>query len=67
MNGLTALLAQASGAPTGLTFAGGLIMTVSVALVLGLAAFCMSRILREEKPAGHHHAPLDIDTPDTER
>ena len=65
MNGVAQLLAQAATPEeTGLTFAGGVIMSVSIALVLGLMTFCMSRILREERPSEDHHAPLDIDTHD---
>jgi hypothetical protein len=48
-----------------LTVQGALIMAGCVVLVLGLNIFCMSRILRERHPEEHHHAPLDIDTKDT--
>lgn len=47
-----------------LTTPGAILMTVSIALVLGLAAFCLIRILRLKKPSEHHHAPLEIDTKD---
>ena len=47
-----------------LTTAGGVLMAVSITLVLGLAAFCLIRILRLKKPSEHHHAPLEIDTQD---
>ena len=49
-----------------LTGAGAAIMTVSIVFVLGLMTFCMSRILREQHPKQHLHAPLDIDTHDRE-
>ncbi len=49
----------------GLTFAGTIIMILSVGLVLGLAGFCMVRILAESRPTERHHMPLDIDTHDT--
>lgn len=60
------LLGQANGDEVRLTFAGGVIMVVSICLVLGLLAFCLTRILRESHPETHHHAPLDIDTRDRE-
>jgi hypothetical protein len=41
-------------------------MAVSVTLVLGLCTFCFWRILREAAPSEHHHAPLDIDTRDSD-
>lgn len=47
-----------------MTPSGILMMALSVTLVLGLAIFCFYRILTE-KPH-EHHAPLDIDTHDTE-
>jgi hypothetical protein len=47
-----------------LTAEGAIIMIGCIVLVLGLSAFCMSRILREPRPEEHHHAPLDIDTHD---
>jgi hypothetical protein len=60
------LLAQEAGGETvtGLSAAGATIMTLSVAMVLGLCAFCFWRILREPTPSEHHHVPLDIDTHD---
>ena len=42
------------------------VMVVSITLVLGLCAFCLRHILGEQRPSDHHHAPLDIDTHDTE-
>jgi len=50
-----------------LTVDGAIVMAVCVALVLGLMVFCMARILREQHPQEHHHAPLDINTHDTDR
>ena len=67
MSGLTSILGQTAADEGGLTLAGGLIMTVSIVLVIGLAVFCLVRILGEKRPAEHHHAPLDIDTHDVDR
>ena len=64
MYGLLSILAIAGG-EVRLTGAGALIMTLNIVLVLGLLVFCMSRILRETRPEEHHHAPLEIDTKDT--
>jgi Na+-transporting NADH:ubiquinone oxidoreductase subunit NqrD len=64
MNTLAAVVAQAGADEVTLTVGGAVIMTLSVALVVGLNVFCMSRILREQKPSEHHHVPLDIDTHD---
>ncbi len=50
----------------GLTAAGWTVMIGCVGLVCGLAAFCFYRILREPRPSEHHHAPLEIDTGDTD-
>lgn len=57
-------LAQAAVDTTRLNVGGVIIMSASIAMVLGLSAFCMVRILSEKKPSDHHHAPLDIDTKD---
>jgi len=43
---------------------GAVVMIVSISVVVGLTTFCLYRILREKRPAEHHHAPLDIDTQD---
>ena len=67
MCSLMIILGQAATEEVTLTTAGTVIMTFSVFLVLGLMIFCMSRILREDQPAEHHHSPLDIDTEDIER
>lgn len=40
------LLAQVEQAPAGLTTAGIVMMTLSIALVVGLSIFCLVRILR---------------------
>ena len=61
-----ALAQAATSEQTGLTFAGATIMTLSILLVLGLTAFCLARIFREQRPSADHHAPLDIDTRDRE-
>jgi hypothetical protein len=62
------ILAQAetTGEP-GLTAAGAVLMFSSIAVVCGLAVFCIYRILREPAPRDRHHVPLDIDTHDVER
>ncbi len=65
MTALAILLAQ-NGEPVGLTTGGIVVMTFSCVLVLGLLVFCLARILGEEHPETHHHAPLDIDTRDTD-
>ncbi len=59
---LATLLAQ----EVRLTVQGGVVMTVCIALVLALNLFCMRRILSEPHPEEHHHAPLEIDTKDTQ-
>ena len=66
MSVLATVLAQTAGAEDALTVGGAVIMTLSVALVVGLNVFCMSRILREQKPSEHHHVPLDADTHDAD-
>jgi len=53
------------GAASGLTPAGWAMMIGSVGMVLALCAFCVYRVLRESHPEEHLHAPLDIDTHDT--
>lgn len=60
------LLAHAAGDDTGLNLGGTLMLAMSVLLVCGLVVFCVVRIMREEAPAEHLHAPLDIDTHDTD-
>ena len=57
-------LAQAAIDGTRLSVGGVIVMSASIAMVLGLSAFCIVRILAEKKPSDHHHAPLDIDTKD---
>jgi hypothetical protein len=61
---LASILAQAADESIRLTVGGGIIMTGSIILVVGLLIFCMSRILREPHPKEHHHAPLETDTDD---
>ncbi len=58
------ILGQAVDTQAGLTTAGTIVMASSILLVLGLSVFCAIRILREDRPEEHHHAPLDIDTHD---
>lgn len=53
----------AEAAPvTSLTAGGIAMMTLSIGMVTMLVGFCIYRILREDHPTDHHHAPLDIDT-----
>ena len=56
------LLSQAPGLTTG----GLIVMIVCVGGVCGLMTFCYYRLLRQPRPSDHHHAPLDIDTHDTD-
>lgn len=49
-----------------MTVAGWLLMTTSVGFVVALTVFCFARVLRTPAPGEHLHAPLDIDTHDTE-
>jgi heme/copper-type cytochrome/quinol oxidase subunit 2 len=63
---LTTLSATVLAQEVTLTIQGAVIMVLCVSLVLGLTIFCMSRILGEQRPQEHHHAPLDIDTHDTQ-
>ena len=64
MTGLALLLAEVHVHQVRLTAQGALIMAICIGLVLALAGFCMYRILREKRPAEHHHVPLEIDTHD---
>ena len=50
----------------GLNAAGWTLMLLCIGLVTVLMVFCYYRILREPRPSEHQHAPLDIDTRDTE-
>ena len=61
-----ALLAHVEGDDAGLNLGGTLMLAMSVLLVCGLVVFCVVRIMREEAPTEHLHAPLDIDTHDTD-
>ncbi len=67
MIGMLPIMAQAVDPPVTLTVGGVIIMTLSIGLVLALLGFCMQRILRDPQAQEHHHAPLDIDTHDSER
>jgi hypothetical protein len=64
MTALSVILAQAASEQVSLSFAGAVMMTLCVGLVLGLNIFCLTRILRPAKPSQHHHAPQEIDTHD---
>ena len=57
-----ALLAQTEA----LNASGWIVMIGCVGLVCGLVVYCYWRVLGEPKPSEHHHAPLDIDTKDTQ-
>ncbi|MCH8148810.1 MAG: hypothetical protein IH987_12560 [Planctomycetes bacterium] len=50
----------------GLNASGWTLMLLCIGMVTVLTVFCYYRILREPRPSEHHHAPLDIDTRDTE-
>ncbi len=52
--------------PEGLNASGWMLMLLCIGLVTLLMVFCYYRILREPRPSEHHHAPLEIDTRDTE-
>ncbi len=45
-----------------MTLAGWCLMLSSVALVVGLNAYCFYRVFKAPAPAEHLHAPLDIET-----
>ncbi len=57
----TALLAQEA-----LNAGGWVLMILCIGFVCSLCAFCVWRLMREERPGEHHHAPLDINTHDVE-
>lgn len=50
----------------GLTASGWFMLLFCMILVCGLVVFCFYMILREPHPSEHHHAPLEIDTHDSE-
>ncbi len=62
MSALPTVLAQAPG----LNASGWVMLIGCIGLVLSLCTFCFWKIMTEEKPSEHHHAPLDIDTHDLE-
>jgi len=45
---------------------GWIMMILSIGTVLGLAIFCFYRILKAPRTEEHIHAPLDIDTHETD-
>jgi hypothetical protein len=49
-----------------MTLGGWFVMLVSCGVVLGLVVFCFYRVLTTPRSTEHMHAPLDIDTRDTE-
>lgn len=51
---------------TGLTTGGWTVMILCVGLVTSLMLYCYYRILSEPRPSEHHHAPLEIDTHDSD-
>lgn len=59
---MDAIAAQVEGLSPG----GWTMMLLCIGSVCALSAFCLYRILREPRPSEHHHAPLDIDTGDTD-
>ncbi len=61
------MLAQAASAENPITPAGWAIMSISLASVVGLNAFCLYRVLTLPSAAeAHLKAPLEIDTGDTQ-
>lgn len=52
---------------TGLTPGGWILLLGCAIFVIGLCIFCFWRLLTESSPTEHHHAPLDIDTYDTQK
>ena len=57
-----ALLAQTEALNAG----GWIVMIGCVGMVCGLVVYCYWRVLGGPKPSEHHHAPLEIDTKDTQ-
>lgn len=47
-----------------MTTAGWIFMICSLALVLGLNAFCFAKLVRRPAAAEHMEAPLDVDMHD---
>ena len=45
---------------------GWIFMICSITLVIGLVVFCFYKVLKTPQATDHMHAPLDIDTKDTE-
>ena len=66
MNELLLILAQVEAEPVGLTIGGGIIMTLSTLLVIGLLIFCMTRVLRGNHSEDPYHSPLDADPLDSD-
>ena len=62
---LAAIVAQAD-AEVGLTTSGIVVMAISILLVLGLAVFCIARILGEKRRETDRHVPLDINPHDVD-
>ena len=60
------MLAQAGREAVKLTVGGATIMTLSIAMVVGLLVFCMYRVLRSQGTAERLHAPQEIETDDLE-
>ncbi len=50
----------------GLSAAGWTLMIGCIGLVCGLLVFCFFRVLTTPSATQHMHAPLDIDTHDTD-
>jgi len=49
-----------------MTTTGWIVMILSVGFVLCLVAYCFYRVLFSSKTTEHMHAPLEIDTRDTD-
>ena len=49
-----------------MTTGGWIFMLGSCGFVLWLVAYCFARVMRKPSSANHMHAPLEIDTKDTD-
>lgn len=49
-----------------MTVPGSVVMIVSIGFVVFLAVFCFYRVITTPKSEEHLHAPLEIDTGDTD-
>jgi len=60
------IIAQTTEPTVTLQTGGIIVMGLIIAIVCGLALFCIVRLLSGKDPGEHHHVPLDIDTHDVE-